>query len=104
MKTAKPPLADKTIVTYFQVVKAVVASAVNKEGEQLHSRNWNLNHIGLPIVNERKQSKPAFTAKEVEQIVSRGAGSLPNSVCSSSWKRTSDWRSPRFESGRPRFC
>jgi hypothetical protein len=36
MKTAKPPLADKTIVTYFQVVKAVVASAVDKEGEQLH--------------------------------------------------------------------
>ena len=74
MKTAKPPLADKTIVTYFQVVKAVVASAVNKEGEQLHSRNWNLNHIGLPIVNERKQSKPAFTAREVEQIVSTAAG------------------------------
>jgi hypothetical protein len=33
MKTAKPPLADKAIVTYFQVVKAVVASAVSKEGE-----------------------------------------------------------------------
>ena len=74
MKAAKPPLADKTIVTYFQVVKAVVASAVNKEGEQLHSRNWNLSHIGLPIVNERKQSKPAFTATEVEQIVSRAEG------------------------------
>src|SRR6266852_2999138 len=71
MKTAKHPLADKTIVTYFQVVKAVVASALNKEGEQLHSRNWNLHHIGLPIVNERKQSKPAFTAREVQQIVSR---------------------------------
>jgi len=74
MKTAKPPLADKTIVTYFQVVKAVVASAVNKEGEQLHSRNWNLHHIGLPIVNEKKQSKPAFTVREVEQIVSRAKG------------------------------
>jgi len=74
MKTAKPPLADKTIVTYFQVVKAVVASAVNKEGEQLHSRNWNLQHIGLPIVNERKQSKPAYVAREVEQIVSWATG------------------------------
>src|SRR6266849_1035284 len=74
MKTAKHPLADKTIVTYFQVVKAVVASALNKEGEQLHSRNWNLHHIGLSIVNERKQSKPAYTAREVEQIISRAAG------------------------------
>lgn len=74
MKSAKPPLADKTIVSYFQVVKAVVASAVNKEGEQLHSRNWNLHHIGLPIVNERKQSKPAYVATEVEQIVSTAKG------------------------------
>jgi len=74
MKTAKPPLADKTIVTCFQVAKAVIASAVNKEGEQLHSRNWSLQHIGLPIVNERKQSKPAFTAWEVEQIVSMAKG------------------------------
>jgi integrase len=74
MKTAKPPLADKTVVTYFQVVKAVVASAVNKEGEQLYARNWNLHYIGLPIVNERKQSKPAFTDREVEQIVSKAKG------------------------------
>jgi integrase len=74
MKTAKPPLADKTIVSYFQVMKAVVASAVNKEGEQLYSRNWNLHHIGLPIVNERKQSKPAYVATEVEQIVSTAKG------------------------------
>jgi hypothetical protein len=57
-------MADKTIITYFQAVKAVVASAVNKEGEQLHSRNWNLHHIGLPIVNEKRQSKPAVTGKE----------------------------------------
>jgi integrase len=74
MKTAIPPLADKTIVTYFQVVKAVVASVVNKEGEQLHLRNWNLQYIGLPIVNEKKQNKPTVTAKEVEQIVSKAKG------------------------------
>jgi integrase len=74
MKTAMPPLADKTIVTYFQVVKAVVASAVNKEGEQLHLRNWNLHYIGLPVVNEKKQRKPAFTAREVEQVLSRAKG------------------------------
>jgi integrase len=74
MKTAIPVLADKTIVSYFQVMKAVVASAVNKEGEQLHLRNWNLHHIGLPIVNEKKQNKPAFMVREVEQIVSRARG------------------------------
>jgi integrase len=74
MKTAAPPLADKTIVSYFQVVKAVLASAVNEEGEQQHSRNWNLQHIGLPIVNEKKQSKPTVTVGEVEQIISLAKG------------------------------
>src|SRR5262249_51943178 len=74
MRAAKPPLADKTIVTYFQVVKAVVSSAVNEEGEQLYTRNWNFHYIGLPIVNEKKQCKPAVTCVEVEQIVSRAKG------------------------------
>jgi hypothetical protein len=37
MKAAK--LADKTVVYYFQVVKAVVASAMSSEGEQLYPRN-----------------------------------------------------------------
>jgi hypothetical protein len=46
MRTTK--LADKTIVNYFQVVRAVVASAVSSEGEQLYPRNWNFHLIGLP--------------------------------------------------------
>jgi len=47
MKAAK--LADKTIVNYFQVVKAVVASAMSSEGEQHYPRNWNFHFIGLPV-------------------------------------------------------
>ena len=53
MKAAR--LADKTIVNYFQVVKAVVASAMSSEGEQLHPRNWNFHFIGLPVIDEKKQ-------------------------------------------------
>jgi len=52
-------LADKTIVNYFQVVKAVVASALSSEGEQLYPRNWNFHFIGLPVVDEKKQRKPS---------------------------------------------
>jgi hypothetical protein len=58
MKAAIPPLADKTIVTYFQVVKAVVASVVNKVGEQLHSRNWNLHHIGFQSSTKGSRANP----------------------------------------------
>jgi hypothetical protein len=53
MKAAN--LADKTVVNYFQVVKAVVASAVSSEGEQLYPRTWNFHFIGLPVIDEKKQ-------------------------------------------------
>src|SRR6516165_4410400 len=72
MRTAK--LADKTIVSYFQVLKAVVASAVSTEGEQIYPRNWNFHFIGLPVIDEKKQCKPAFTATEVDQILARAKG------------------------------
>jgi len=72
MKAAK--LADKTVVNYFQVVKAVVASATSSEGEQLYPRNWNFHFIGLPVVDEKKQCKPSLTASEVEQILGRAKG------------------------------
>jgi integrase len=67
-------LADKTIVNYFQVVKAVVASAVSSEGEQLYPRNWNFHFISLPVIDEKKQRKPSFNASEVEQILMRAKG------------------------------
>jgi len=72
MKAAN--LADKTVVNYFQVVKAVVASAVSSEGEQLHPRNWNFHFIGLPVIDEKKQCKPSLTTSEVEQILTRAKG------------------------------
>lgn len=74
IKMREAKLADKTIVNYFQVVKAVVASAVSSEGEQLHPRNWNFHFIGLPVIDEKKQRKPSFTAREVEQILARAKG------------------------------
>jgi integrase len=72
MKAAN--LDDKTIVNYFQVVRAVVASAVSNEGEQLHPRHWNFHFIGLPLVDQKKQCKPSFTATEVEGILGRAKG------------------------------
>jgi len=72
MKAAK--LSGKTVVNYFQVVKAVVASAVSSEGEQLYPRNWNFHFIGLPVIDEKKQCKPSLTSSEVEQILTRAKG------------------------------
>jgi integrase len=63
-------LAPKTIVNYVQVVKMVVASAVNDEGDQIYPRTWNHDFIGLPIVNKEKQHRPTITERELGEIVS----------------------------------
>ena len=72
MRTAK--LAGKTIVSYFQVLKSVVASAVSTEGEQIYPRNWNFHFIGLPVTDEKKQCKPSLTINEVEEILEKTKG------------------------------
>lgn len=55
-------------------MKSVVASAVSTEGERLYPRNWNFHFVGLPVINEKKQCKPSFTATEVEQILAGAKG------------------------------
>ena len=62
-------LASKSIVNHAQVVKLVLASAVNDEGEQLYPRTWNHDYVGLPIVERDKQHRPTVTSAEVEEIL-----------------------------------
>jgi hypothetical protein len=51
-------LSAKTIVNYVQVVKLVVTSAVNEEGEQIYPRKWNHDFIQLQVVDREKQYRP----------------------------------------------
>jgi integrase len=64
-------LSPKTIANYVQVVKLVVASAVNDEGEQIHPRTWNHAFIQLPVVRKDKQHRPTVTADDVTNILSK---------------------------------
>ena len=68
-KMAAVGLAPKTIVNYAQVVKLVVASAVDSDGEQIYPRKWNHDFIGLPIVEKEKQHRPTVTETEVLEIL-----------------------------------
>jgi integrase len=68
-KMAAAGLSPKTIVNYSQVVKLVVASAVNDDGEQLHPRKWNHDFIGLPIVEKEKQHMPTVTEAALGEIL-----------------------------------
>jgi integrase len=62
-------LVAKTIVNYTQVVKMVLASAVDAEGDQLYPRKWNHDFVGMPIIRKEEQYRPTVTRAEVEQII-----------------------------------
>jgi len=68
-KMAAARLSPKTIVNHAQVVKLVVASAVDADGEQLYPRKWNHDFIGLPIVEPSKQHRPTVTEAELGGIL-----------------------------------
>ncbi len=62
-------LSAQTIVTYSKVVKMVVASAVNSEGEQIHPRRWNHDFIGLPVLDPSNQRRPTVTGTQLGEIL-----------------------------------
>lgn len=55
-------LSPKTIDNYTQVVKMVVASAVDKEGEQIYQRKWNHEFIDMPLLEKAKQNTSCFSS------------------------------------------
>lgn len=60
-------LGESAIRGYTNVVKMVVASAVNEEGEHLFPRKWNHAFIDLPKVSKPKQ--PCFSSDVVTKII-----------------------------------
>src|SRR6266705_4953142 len=55
-------LAPKTIGNVVTVVKMVVASAVDEEGDQIHPCIWNHEFIQLPLVTKEEQNRPTINA------------------------------------------
>ena len=70
----KGGLSPKTINTYSQVVKSVVASAVNEEGEQLFPRKWNHEFVDMPVLDKSKQNTPHFTSDVITGILASSEG------------------------------
>jgi hypothetical protein len=73
-KNGRGSLSPKTVNTYSQVVKSVVASAVNEEGEQLFPRKWNHEFVDMPVVDKSKQNTPHFTSEVIAGILKSSKG------------------------------
>ncbi len=63
-KMSEGGLSAKTITdNYAPVVKMVVASAVDEQGEEIYPRKWNAEFIDLPVVEKEKQNTPSFSTE-----------------------------------------
>jgi integrase len=65
-------LSPQTMTTYVNLVKLVVSSAIDDNGEQLFPRKWNNEFIDLPVIENQKQ--PTFTAETMSAIVEKANG------------------------------
>jgi integrase len=71
-KMTKTGLKAKSIRNHVQLLKTIVASAVDEEGNELYPRKWNSEFIELPFIREQKQ--PSFTEETVQRIVEKSSG------------------------------
>jgi integrase len=74
--TAKGTLGPSSLRTIMLVVKMVVASAVDEDGDALYPVKWNTKFIGAPSINPRKQRRPTFSADELNRLVQGTAGRI----------------------------
>jgi integrase len=75
-KLARKKLAPATIKNICLVVKLVVASVTDDDGNRIHLREWNRRVIDAPEVNEKMQHTPSFTSQQVSAIVESASGRL----------------------------
>jgi len=67
-------LAPATINAVFKVVKAVVASAVDRNGNELYPQKWNHDFIDLPTVNKADQNTPTLACKKLATALHKASG------------------------------
>lgn len=58
-------LAPTTINQIFNVMTAVIASAVDENGEELYPRKWNHDFIDLPVVEKAGLKRPIVAPEQV---------------------------------------
>jgi integrase len=68
----KAGLSPQTITTYVNLVKLIVASAIDENGEEVYPRKWNSSFIDMPTITN--QRRPSFTPEAMSSIVAKANG------------------------------
>jgi integrase len=67
-------LSPAAINAVVSLVKEVIASAVDANGNEMYPRTWNSDFIDLPVVNPRTQTAPVATPKAVQKALGQAIG------------------------------
>jgi len=67
-----PKLSAASIRNYLCIVKAVVASAINDDGEEVFPRKWNEEYIDAPVVENQRQ--PTTDGKGMDAVLNAASG------------------------------
>jgi integrase len=70
----KHDLSPSTINQVFNVVKAVIASAVDSDGNERYPRKWNHDFLDLPVVNKGDVDAPIVTPEQVNAAILSTSG------------------------------
>lgn len=71
---AESGLAPASIAGVTQLVKGIVASAMDKNGNPLFPRVWNAEFIDAPMIDHNAQKTPLITAQEASRAVLMAPG------------------------------
>ena len=72
VSTGVESFAPKTLLNYVGVVKMVVASVVDDNGEEVYPVKWKHDFMDLPEVGD--QHTPSFTSDEVNSVIANSTG------------------------------
>jgi integrase len=69
-------LSPSTVCQIFNVVTAVIASAVDENGNQIYPRTWNHDFIDLPVINKHDTKAEIVTPEQIEAVIAEADPTL----------------------------
>jgi integrase len=71
----KKSLSARTVNKYVEYITQVVASLKDgRTGEPIHPRKWDSSVMDLPVVNLKRQRRPALRVEAINTLVSKSEG------------------------------
>lgn len=64
-------LKATTILAITNVLKGIVSSAVDKNGNELYPQKWNAEFVDMPVVEKRSLKAPSITSVALETALGR---------------------------------